>query len=224
MAIMAKSQDDQAALRRAVRKAFDGDRTEPRATFRQALAEDPGNYKAWLWLAYTAETLEEKRAALYRAMLLHPDDEKARAEYKRTLIPSHVREAAANGAFVCYSRADELFAVELAETLKAEGLPVWIDALDISYEMDWHTEVNDALAESGVMLLILSPQMVKDENTRRELAYYLHAGKVVLPLLYRECNWRSLNLAHPPVDLRDQSLNRLRLIFALLGINQNRQP
>lgn len=200
--------------------ATDGKRTEPRALLREAVSDDPTNYRAWLWLAYTADTIEEKRMALYQSLLLNPAHDKVRDEFKKTLQPAYVQAAAEQGAFMCYSRADELFAVELAEQIKARNLPVWIDMLDVpvDIDVDWKDAIADALAHSGVMLLILSPDLVSSPEQRAELDYFLHEGKVVLPLLYRECNWQSLNLMHPVIDLRRDYKSGLRMVFALLGI------
>lgn len=207
-------------LRQAFQDAAAGKRTEPRAVLRETVAEDPTNYRAWLWLAYTAETIEEKRMALYEALLLNPAQDKVREEFKKTLQPSYVQAAAEHGAFMCYSRADELFAVELAERIKARSLPVWIDMLDVPVDInvDWNKAIEEALAYCGVMLAVLSPDFVSSDDQRAELDSFLQEGKVVLPLLYRECDWQSLNLVHPVIDFRHDYKSGLRMVFALLGI------
>jgi hypothetical protein len=200
--------------------AAHGKRTEPRAILRETVLSDPYNYRAWLWLAYTAATIEEKRVSLYRALRLNPTNEKVQAEFKKTLQPEHVQSAAQQGAFVCYGRADELFAVELAEQIKQRHLPVWIDMLDAPMDEDWDQSINTAMDQCGVMLLILSPNMIHSEHCRAELNYYLKRGKVVLPLLHRACDFESLHLMHSVIDFTKNYTSGLRIVFALLGISK----
>lgn len=212
--------DQSKSLQQAMNKAFHGERTEPRAKFRQAVHNDPNNYKAWLWLAYTAETDDEKRAALYRAYQLNSQNQKIRDEFQRMHTTQHIQLSAQRGAFLCYSRADELFAVELAEQIKRRSLPVWIDMFDIPPHTDWREAIHHALDDNGVMLLVLSPSLIEDADSRQELEYFLAQGKVVIPLMYRQCDPRELNLMHPIIDFRQNPQTGLRLVYALLGIHR----
>ena len=201
-------------------QAAKGFRDEPREILRRAVRQDPKNYRAWLWLAHTAETIEEKRAALYNTMLLIPDNKRVVQAYQDTLRPAHIQAAAEQGAFMCYSRSDELFAVEMAERIKERNLPVWIDMLDVPIDADWNDAISDALDRCGVMLLVLSPGSVNGEDTRAEVAHVLQMGKPVVPLLYQDCDYKPLNLVHPAIDFRENALSGLRMVFALLGILQ----
>ncbi|MEM6282581.1 MAG: toll/interleukin-1 receptor domain-containing protein [Chloroflexota bacterium] len=205
-------------LMQAVHDAKHGRYTQSRAILKETVILEPDNYTAWLWLAYTAATTEEKRAALYRALLLNPNNGRVTREFRKTLTPEHIQQAALNGAFVCYSRADELFAVEMAEEIKQRNLAVWIDMLDAPMDRDWKDSVAEALETCGVMLLVLSPNMINSEHARAELAYCLEQGKVVIPLLHRSCDPAPLNLMHPTIDFRRSYASGLRLVFALLGI------
>lgn len=212
-----KSHDN---LRRAMIDAHNGQRTEPRALFRETVLSNPDNYQAWLWLAYTAANANEKRAALYKALCLKPDNDKVHLEFQRMLTPQRIQSAAKKGTFVCYSRSDEVFAIELAEKIKERKLSVWIDMLDIAADEDWRESVNNALEQTGILLLILSPDMVNGKDNRDELEYALGNGKVVLPVMHKTCDPTPLNLMHPIIDMRQNYNTGLRLIFTLLGINQ----
>ncbi len=208
-------------LKKAVQLATSGQQAQARGILRAMVALEPTNYQAWLWLAYAAETVEEKRAALFHALELN-EKPTVRQEFQKTYHPDHILDAASYGAFMCYSRTDELFAVEFAEHLKRRSLPVWIDMLDVPEDADWNEAVTDALEASGVVLVVLSPNLLRNEEAHAEIDYSLRRGKIVLPVLYRDCNWEPLHLPHSPIDFRKNPASALRMIYALLGILNSR--
>lgn len=93
----------------------------------------------------------------------------------------------APAAFFSYSREDSEFALRLAADLKAGGADVWLDQLDIEAGQEWDSTLEEALAHSPCMLLILSPASVKSKNVRNEIAYALDERKTIIPVLYSEC-------------------------------------
>ncbi len=207
-------------FKQAVALARQGDRSGARGLLIDVLRSDANNFNAWAWLAYVADNVDEKRLALSRALAIDPSHEKVRDGLNTLLTPRQIQKAAQRGTFVCYNRADELFAVDLAEQIKGRGLPCWIDMIDVPLQgaMDWNESIQQALDECGVMLLVLSPEMVASDSSRAELNYFLRQGKIVLPLLHAECDWSQLGLHHPPIDFRQSAMSGLRMVFALLGI------
>jgi hypothetical protein len=212
--------EDKTLFKHAVGLARQGNRPQARRLLVDLLNSNPRNFQAWAWLAYVADNINEKRLALSRAAAIDPTHEKVRDGLKATLTPGHIQKAAQRGTFVCYNRADELFAIDLAEQIKGRGLPCWIDMIDmpLQVDVDWNESVRQALDECGVMLLVLSPEMVDSESSRAELNYFLRQGKIVLPLLHANCDWSNLALHHPPIDFRQSAMSGIRMVFALLGI------
>jgi hypothetical protein len=102
-------------------------------------------------------------------------------------VPESVPANPAPAAFISYSRDDSEFALRLAQDLKAAGAAVWLDQLDIDAGQLWDNAVEDALIASPRMLLILSPGSARSNNVRNEISFALEQGKVVLPILYRDC-------------------------------------
>jgi TPR repeat protein len=90
-------------------------------------------------------------------------------------------------AFISYSREDSEFALRLAKDLKAAGAQVWLDQIDIKPGRSWDNAVEDALLESPQMLVVLSPSAARSENVRNEISFALEQGKIVVPVLYRDC-------------------------------------
>jgi predicted transcriptional regulator with HTH domain len=173
-----------------------------RELLRKIVAQEPANERAWAWLAYVESGIEAKRAALYRAYRLNPSDTRLYDALLKLMSPPHSTRAAQNGVFISYVRADELFALDLRESLRAAGVKVWLDMTDVPEDMDWHTAVDQALDRCGLMLLLLSPTALKTGELRAERQQFLDAGKIVVPVLHNHCDLTALNLMHPPVDFR----------------------
>jgi hypothetical protein len=80
-----------------------------------------------------------------------------------------------------------VFALRLAEELKAAGANVWIDKLDIEPGQRWDIAVRDALTNCPSTLVILSQSSVDSENVLNELDFALAKRKRIIPVLFTEC-------------------------------------
>ncbi len=89
--------------------------------------------------------------------------------------------------FISYSRKDKDFALRLAEDLRAAGVEIWIDQLDIPPGVRWDDAVEDALDLCKYFMVILSPVSVESKDVKDEIAYALDAGKKIIPVFYKEC-------------------------------------
>jgi hypothetical protein len=187
------------AIAQAIDTAKAGDNAAARLLLQEVVTTAPENSRAWLWLAHVAQTIEEKRMALRRALLLRPDDTRVQQAFDELMTPQQVRQSAKSGVFINYSRQDDFFAVELADTLRDAGLPVWIDIADIPAEADWHDSIRGALRSCGVMLSVLSQAALQDTQARNEQGIFIKRGKIVIPVLSEACDVQSLNLLYPPV-------------------------
>lgn len=78
------------------------------------------------------------------------------------------------------------------EDLKAAGVNVWLDQLDIQAGKDWDTAISDALFRCTWMLVVLSQASIASKNVQDELALALDENKTILPILYQDClvPWR----------------------------------
>ena len=89
--------------------------------------------------------------------------------------------------FISYSRANSDFAVQLASDLKAAGLDVWLDQLDIPTGARWDDEIERALEKSSIFLIILSPESIESQNVKDEVGLAIDSGKHILPVLTKSC-------------------------------------
>lgn len=93
-----------------------------------------------------------------------------------------------HGAFISYSRRDKEFALALARELRAAGYLVWLDQLDIPTGARWDDEVEKALREYEIFLIILTPASVSSENVKDEIGYAIDHGKRIMPILLEPCD------------------------------------
>ena len=130
--------------------------------------------------------------------------------------------ADAPAAFFSYCRDDSDFALRLAEDLKAAGAAVWIDQLDIEPGMRWDRAVEDALNNCPRMLVILSPASVQNDNVRDEISFALRKQKIVIPVLYLDCDIPLRLERHQQIDFRADYARGLRVLLKTLGSDQPR--
>ena len=90
--------------------------------------------------------------------------------------------------FLSYSRANKEFALKLARELKSEGFAVWLDLLDIPPGARWDVEVEKALIECEVFMIIITKDSIASENVLDEIGYAIDSGKRFLPVLMEKCN------------------------------------
>ncbi len=90
--------------------------------------------------------------------------------------------------FLSYSRANKEFALRLAKELKSEGFPVWLDQLDIPLGARWDVEVEKALIECEIFMIIITKDSISSENVLDEIGYAIDSGKRFLPVLLEKCN------------------------------------
>lgn len=89
--------------------------------------------------------------------------------------------------FLSYSRKNDEFALKLAKDLRAVGVNIWIDQIDVKVGQNWDDVTEDALNSSDIMLLILSPESVKSKNVKDEIAFALDEDILIVPIPYKAC-------------------------------------
>jgi len=109
--------------------------------------------------------------------------------------------------FLSYSRANKDFAVKLAKELKAEGFPVWLDQLDIPLGSRWDVEVEKALTESEIFMVIMTQASIQSDNVLDEIGYAIDNGKRFLPVLLEKCNVPLRLRRFQYVDFTDKSFD-----------------
>jgi hypothetical protein len=89
--------------------------------------------------------------------------------------------------FISYSSADRGFAYRLGTDLRATGIDLWLDQIDIRPGDVWEDEQERALASSDCVLVILTPAALSSRSVANEIDHALAAGKAILPVLRIPC-------------------------------------
>lgn len=207
---------DKPSLEIAIRYLRQGEKEIAHKIIQQLVKLEPDNIQAWAWLAYIAEDIEQKRAALRRAYRLDPADKRIQDALARLTGPRHIRQAAQNGVFISYARPDELFAFDLAQNLRDNGVKTWVDMTDIPDDDDWHSAVKRALDYCGLMLVVLTPAALSTSDLRRERHYFVNAGKLILPLLRAPGDFKAHSMWLEPVDFRQSDAEGLQRLLGML--------
>lgn len=203
-------------LENAVALARSGKSAAARQLFKQLVKDEPQNALAWVWLAFVSPQFEEKRAALRKAQTLAPEDRRIAEALSRLNTPDHIIRAAHAGVFISYARPDELFAINLTESLRSADINVWLDVTDVPDDTDWKSAILSALNTCGVMLLILSPAALRSADLRAERQQFVANGKIVIPVLHQPCDLSKLGISYPPIDFHHDYKTGLQHLLKLL--------
>ena len=121
-------------------------------------------------------------------------------EEKQGITLQQFKRAVGAGIFLNYSRSDELFALELTEKLRETGINIWLDMIDVEDDGDWFAEIDAALESKGLMIAILSPEALEEEQLRDERQQFRQCGKFILPVIHEKCELQGLKFHLPFVD------------------------
>lgn len=117
--------------------------------------------------------------------------------------------------FISYSRKEKLFATRFHKDLEFRGLSAWIDLRDIPAGKQWSQEIEQAIMECSVFLLLLSPNSVTSDYVRAEYTFALDKGKPIVPLLLEPCDIPDRIAEFQYIDMRDYRAGLARLIREL---------
>jgi TIR domain len=90
--------------------------------------------------------------------------------------------------FLSYARADNEFALKLAQDLRAAGTSLWVDQFDIEPGQPWDTAVEQALKQSPIMLVIISSASIQSANVLDEISFAIETKKRIVPILHEKCD------------------------------------
>jgi TIR domain len=90
--------------------------------------------------------------------------------------------------FLSYSRNDQEFALRLAADLRAQGIQLWVDQLDIRPSEHWDRAIERAVSSCRGIVVVLSPRSVASDNVADEISFAIDGGKSVLPVMIERCS------------------------------------
>ena len=84
--------------------------------------------------------------------------------------------------FISYAAKDRERVLSLVKRLRSAGVTVWIDQAGIDVATMWSQEIVNAIRDSKVMLLSISPHSTESENVVKELALASERKKPIIPV------------------------------------------
>lgn len=121
---------------------------------------------------------------------------------------------------VSYSRDDTNFVDNLAMALKQQGFDPWVDRPRLRVGQDWQDQIQEAIEACDVVLVILSPSATKSRHVKNEYRFALEQGKLVIPLLLKECKVPIDLSSLQRVDFSGDFGEALRILVASLPAQQ----
>jgi predicted nucleotide-binding protein len=106
--------------------------------------------------------------------------------------------------FVSYSNSDQEYAAGIFREMATSGMSVWTDN-ELMVGSDWATEIEDALEESDVVVILVSPNSVASEWVNFELGFALSAAKKVVPVLINDAELPGPLRSVSFIDARDMT-------------------
>jgi formylglycine-generating enzyme required for sulfatase activity len=121
--------------------------------------------------------------------------------------------------FISYSRKDLVFVERLAKDLQTAGLDVWYDLSGLAGGTRWGKEIQNAIKQSQVFVVVLSPNSVDSDWVEKEFMYANSLKCKIIPLLYQPCEpplW-FINLHF--IDVQGTNYDRnFRVILKAMGV------
>jgi hypothetical protein len=140
------------------------------------------------------------------------------AQLRSLLGAKHLGASARSGIFLNYHRSDEIAALEIAMTIREQNVSLWMDVLDIEDYDDWEYQVTSALTKSQMMMILLSPEAVQDDDFFALYQKTYQAGKVLLPIKVESCDHQRFRFDLPVIDVRQDADTQIQKLLDHLEV------
>lgn len=158
------------------------------------------------------ELPESLNPVFTRVLAKKPDERFASArafvEALEGLAGDKPARPASGHVFISYSRHDQDYARQLADHIRQNGFPVWIDDR-IDYGDQWFKEIEKAIKASAAFVVVMTPDSDASEWVHREILIAKREKKPIFPLLLKgqefgiliDIQYADVRAAHlPPSD------------------------
>lgn len=91
-----------------------------------------------------------------------------------------------NSVFISHDHDDGDFAELLKLQLEKNGITGWIDNERLKIGQDWRQEIDDGIANSIAVIVIMTPEARKSEYVTYEWAFAWGKGKKIFPIMLKQ--------------------------------------
>ncbi|MFB0565767.1 MAG: TIR domain-containing protein [Candidatus Aminicenantaceae bacterium] len=129
--------------------------------------------------------------------------------------------------FLSHTKADKLFARQLAMDLRRFGVRVWLDEAEMKVGDSLIDKISDAIGKVDYLIVILSPESLQSKWVRKELNLAiireLDGELKILPLLHKKCQLPAFLKEKLYADFSSQEkyIPSLRDLLRALGVTQD---
>lgn len=166
------------------------------------------------------KTQQRHRAALRQTLDHQPDNEAVRNALLKSVRAKYVQQAATKGVFICYSMSDGIFALNLDESLSEIGIRAFLDELEADDDMEWGDTVVQALRDCAVLVMVLSPNALEDDEVHAEYEYFKRTGKIIVPVIAEELSSNKFKTLIEPINFVDNYGIALKKLKSLLKADE----
>ena len=106
--------------------------------------------------------------------------------------------------FISHATADDTFVNKLAEELQIRGIRAWVDHIDMPAGTRWVKQLEVALHESTVLLLILSKSSVQSSHVESEWHSFFDMKRPIIPLRIDDCELPLFLRTFHQIDFSDK--------------------
>ncbi len=143
----------------------------------------------------------------YRDFLKHYDNASQSLGYLKEWLPrveqdlkvNQEETAAPRKIFITYAHQDtesqQKLKTHLAVMEREGKIKVWDDS-EILSGAEWFKDVSNNLANSDILLYLVSPQSLASDNCNKELAVALHVEARIIPIILEDCDWLNHQLSN----------------------------
>lgn len=120
--------------------------------------------------------------------------------------------------FISYSRQDSKFVDRLEQDLKNAGFDsVWRDTSNLIGSQNWRSDLQVALDQSDVLILVVSPHSLASEEVTAEYNEFLENKKPIVPVILKnaELKGRLRLIQKIPFEGRDYSVAFNELLLSI---------
>src|SRR5271157_597852 len=88
--------------------------------------------------------------------------------------------------FISYARSDLIIAEALTRSFEQKGYPVWLDYKTIPSGSNWQSEIENALSQADIFVVVLSSKAASSQWVNAELGFALGQKKPIIPILIED--------------------------------------
>jgi hypothetical protein len=128
-----------------------------------------------------------------------------------------------NHIFISHSHEDSDFAENMQNKLEQAGFTVWRD-IGIRGGEDWRKEIDQAIKEAFVLIVVVTPAAKASEYVTYEWAFASGAGVKVIPILHKKTDLHPRLEALQYLDFTIRNVRPWDTLFDLLRTAESSKP